>query len=231
MIFAYEMAFMMTKTPKGAARALFTTAGTKGAGLIQSINRKDARKSWRASMIPCWDSSGKLESPYITVHQGGVRLFITVTPTACAAPKSCASGCISYDRRVLTVSPEKCIGCGFMRHGVPHLRPGGPPPERCGPHGGGPRIACGQRGAQPISVAASFLEQAREPDMKKKIVRVECLGRVDESLLADLAVEGAREVVLIHGDCNAAITGGVAPAPRRWWKPPEKLLGNLGARP
>ena len=32
-------------------------------------------------------------------------------------------------------------------------------------------------------------------------MRVECLGRVDESLLAELAAEGAGEVVLIHGDC------------------------------
>ncbi|MBR2790934.1 MAG: 4Fe-4S binding protein [Eggerthellaceae bacterium] len=37
----------------------------------------------------------------------------------------------------------------------------------------------------------------------EKAVAVDCLGRVDEALLAELAVAGASGVALVHGDCDA----------------------------
>ena len=55
---------------------------------------------------------GKLESPYITVHQERCALVRNRHADCLRCAESCASGCISYDGEVLTVSPEKCIGCG-----------------------------------------------------------------------------------------------------------------------
>ena len=54
---------------------------------------------------------GKLESPYITVHQERCALVRNRHADCLRCAESCASGCISYDGEVLTVSPEKCIGC------------------------------------------------------------------------------------------------------------------------
>ena len=88
---------------------------------------------------------GKLESPYITVHQERCALVRNRHADCLRCAESCASGCISYDGEVLTVSPEKCIGCGTCAT-MPHLCSGGPPPERRRSCGGGPRIARGQRG-------------------------------------------------------------------------------------
>ena len=55
---------------------------------------------------------GKLESPYITVHQERCALVRNRHADCLRCAESCASGCISYDGEALTVSPEKCIGCG-----------------------------------------------------------------------------------------------------------------------
>ena len=68
---------------------------------------------------------GKLESPYITVHQERCALVRNRHADCLRCAESCASGCISYDGEVLTVSPEKCIGCGTCvescPYGAPHL--------------------------------------------------------------------------------------------------------------
>lgn len=84
--------------------------------------------------------------------------------------------------------------------------------------------------ARPVSVAASILERARGRYDEEKIARVECLGRVDESLLADLAVEGAREVVLIHGDCERCDHGRGRACAEAVVETAEKLR-KFGARP
>ena len=81
---------------------------------------------------------GKLESPYITVHQERCALVRNRHADCLRCAESCASGCISYDGEVHRLR--------HLRHGMPHLRSGGPPPERRRSCGGGPRIARGQRG-------------------------------------------------------------------------------------
>ena len=62
---------------------------------------------------------GKLESPYITVHQERCALVRNRHADCLRCAESCASGCISYDGEVLTVSPEKCIGCGTCAEACP----------------------------------------------------------------------------------------------------------------
>ena len=79
---------------------------------------------------------GKLESPYITVHQERCALVRNRHADCLRCAESCASGCISYDGEVLTVSPEKCIGCGTCLNHCPQrcIVPGGSytiQPENC----------------------------------------------------------------------------------------------------
>ena len=144
---------------------------------------------------------GKLESPYITVHQERCALVRNRHADCLRCAESCASGCISYDGEALTVSPEKCIGCDTCATVCPTCAL-----EAHHPSDAALTAAARASRAANEDVAylgcGELLERARGRYDEEKIARVECLGRVDEALLADLAVEGAREVVLIHGDCE-----------------------------
>ena len=142
---------------------------------------------------------GKLESPYITVHQERCALVRNRHADCLRCAESCASGCISYDGEVLTVSPEKCIGCGTCATVCPTCALEAHHPSDAALTAAARASLAANEGAAYLG-CGELLERARGRYDEEKIVRVECLGRVDESLLADLAVEGAREVVLIHGD-------------------------------
>ena len=144
---------------------------------------------------------GKLESPYITVHQERCALVRNRHADCLRCAESCASGCISYDGEVLTVSPEKCIGCGTCATVCPTCALEAHHPSDAALTAAARASRAANEGVAYLG-CGELLERARGRYDEEKIVRVECLGRVDEALLADLAVEGAREVVLIHGDCE-----------------------------
>ena len=168
---------------------------------------------------------GEAESPYITVHQGGVRLFTNRPPTACAAPKSCASGCISYDGEVLTVSPEKCIGCSTCATVCPTCALG-PTTRAMRPSRRRPAHRLRPTRARPLG-CGELLEQAR--------------GRYEEKDRA-CGMPWPRGRVPPSRSCRGRRPrGGAHPrrlqycdhgrgraCARRWWKPP-RLLGNWGA--
>lgn len=143
---------------------------------------------------------GKLESPYITVHQERCALVRNRHADCLRCAESCASGCISYDGEALSVSPEKCIGCGTCATVCPTC-------ALEAHHPGDAALVAAARASRAANAGAvligcgALLERARGRYDEERVVRVECLGRVDESLLAELAAEGADEVVLIHGDC------------------------------
>lgn len=143
---------------------------------------------------------GKLESPYITVHQERCALVRNRHADCLRCAASCASGCISYDGEALSVSPEKCIGCGTCATVCP-------PCALEAHHPGDAALAAACRGALAANGGVVYigcgelLERARGRYDEERVVRVECLGRADESLLIELAAAGANEVTLIHGDC------------------------------
>ena len=143
---------------------------------------------------------GKLESPYITVHQERCALVRNRHADCLRCAESCASGCISYDGEALSVAPEKCIGCGTCATVCPTC-------ALEAHHPGDAALVAAARASRAANAGAALigcgalLERVRGRYDEERVVRVECLGRVDESLLAELAAEGADEVVLIHGDC------------------------------
>lgn len=143
---------------------------------------------------------GKLESPYITVHQERCALVRSRHADCLRCAESCASGCISYDGEALSVAPEKCIGCGTCATVCPTC-------ALEAHHPGDAALVAAARASRAANAGAALigcgalLERARGRYDEERVVRVECLGRVDESLLAELAAEGVDEVVLIHGDC------------------------------
>lgn len=154
-----------------------------------------------ASIDTMLELIGKLESPYITVHQERCALVRNRHADCLRCAASCASGCISYDGEALFVSPEKCIGCGTCATVCPTCAL-----EAHHPGDAALAAACvsslvANEGAAYIG-CGQLLERARGRYDEEKVVRVECLGRVDESLLTELAAAGASEVALVHGDCE-----------------------------
>lgn len=143
----------------------------------------------------------KLESPYITVHQERCILVRNGNAQCLRCAEACTSGCISYDGESLEVSPERCIGCGTCATVCPTCAL-----ESHHPADAALAAACGRSLEALDGVVAlgcgTLLDQARGRYDEDAVVRVECLGRVDESLLTGCAARGAREAVLIHGDCD-----------------------------
>lgn len=143
----------------------------------------------------------KLESPNITVHQERCVLVRNGNADCLRCAEVCTSGCIAYDGEELVVSPERCIGCGTCATVCPTCALEAHHPTDAA------LVAACERSAELMEGAVvvgcgRLLDQAAGRYDEEKAVRVECLGRVDESLLTRCAARGAREAVLIHGDCE-----------------------------
>lgn len=144
---------------------------------------------------------GKLESPYVTVHQDRCVLVRNRNADCLRCAEVCTSGCIAFDGEELSLSPEKCIGCGTCATACPTcaLEAHHPNDEQlmneclsAAQHTDGlVTIACGE-----------LLDRAQGRVDGRKTVRVECLGRVEESALTQLVAQGVREVALVHGHCE-----------------------------
>ena len=194
---------MMTKTPRGLCPAAFVPPRLgQGPRVAVPVDTQRGRKgeSWRASTL-CWGSSGSWKARTSPCTRSGARWCATATPTACAA--------LSPARRAASPTTARCSPCR------PRSASAAAPAPRCAPpapleahHPSDAALAAAARASRAANEGAAYLgcgellERARGRYDEEKIARVECLGRVDEALLADLAVEGAREVVLIHGDCE-----------------------------
>lgn len=171
---------------------------------------------------------GKLESPYITVHQERCALVRNRHADCLRCAEFCASGCISYDGEKLTVSPEKCIGCGTCATVCPTCALEAHHPSDAALVAAARASLAANEGVAYLG-CGELLERARGRYDEEKIARVECLGRVDESLLTDLAVAGADEAVLIHGDCERCEHKRGRACAESVIETAEKLLGLWGA--
>lgn len=153
------------------------------------------------SITGMMDLIAKLESPYITVHQDRCVLVRNCNASCLRCAEVCTSGCISFDGEELTVSPSKCIGCGTCATVCPTC---------CleAHHPNDAEFMTNCRSAAELSqgtvviACGELLDKAKGRFDSHKVVRVECLGRVEETALTQLVAEGAAEVVLAHGSCS-----------------------------
>lgn len=144
----------------------------------------------------------RLESPYITVHQDRCQLVRNRNADCLRCAVACTSGCISFDGEELSISPERCIGCGTCATVCPtccleaHHPNDAELANRC-------LAASRHLDGTAVMACGSFTELAKGRFDEEAVVRVECLGRIEESLLATLAAAGVRNAVCVHGDCAA----------------------------
>lgn len=153
------------------------------------------------SILGIIDLLGRLESPLVTVHQERCVMVRNRNADCLRCAEACTSGCISFDGENLTISPERCIGCGTCATVCPTCCL-----EAHNPNDAqllGECLAAAQRmEGTAVLGCGELLDRAYGLYATDKVVRVECLGRVEESLLTELMAQGVEDIVLVHGGCR-----------------------------
>lgn len=142
----------------------------------------------------------KLDTPFITVHQERCAMVRNRNANCLRCAAACTSGCISFDGEQLSVQPERCIGCGTCATVCPTCAL-----EAHHPNDAQLENQClaSLRETGDVCIAcANALAHEGAQNGGTSAIRVECLGRVEESLLTALAAEGAREVTLARHACE-----------------------------
>lgn len=146
----------------------------------------------------------------IGVLDGVASSCITVNQTRCAKVRNrnvsclkcaaaCTSGCISLVDGGLVIDASKCVGCGTCATVCP----------TCALEARNPTDAellsqCRSSARYGVAAVACELELAALDGLvdASGFAHVVCAGRVDESLLVQLAADGCREVCVVCGDCE-----------------------------
>ncbi len=144
----------------------------------------------------------KLQSAHITVHEGRCAVVRNRHASCRRCAQACTTGCISIEDGVLSVDESKCIGCGTCATLCPTSAL-----EACAPSDAELFKQCAAGIEQESGCVRIACEQAPQGAVADKgvleAVRVTCLGRVEESLMAMLAASGATQIELLKGDCQA----------------------------
>lgn len=147
------------------------------------------------------DLIGQLDSPYITVHQDRCILVRNRNADCLRCAEVCTSACISFDGEALSITPERCIGCGTCATVCPTCCLEAHHPSDAQLLSACRNAAAGTSNTVTIA-CAELLDRAHNLVDPDKVARVECLGRVDESLLSTLVAEGLSNIALVHGACD-----------------------------
>ena len=148
----------------------------------------------------------QIESKYIKVHQNRCVLVRNRNAICLRCAQACTSGCITYADNKLTISPDKCIGCGTCATVCPTCALEAREPDDAellkelisatNATDGQCTIAC-----------VDTLKEAEDVYDPTKVVGVACLGRIEESILLSLIKVGAKRIDLVKGDCTACDYG------------------------
>ncbi len=144
---------------------------------------------------------------YLDLFDSLAQAPVTVWPERCVlvrnrhatcgrCAEACTSGCISFDGGRVVVDPDLCVGCATCATVCPTgaLEPQEPSDRQL-------YEACARSMAKG-RVALACERSACDETPGSGVVRLGCLGRVDESLIALLARAGARDIELVHGRCE-----------------------------
>lgn len=141
-----------------------------------------------------------LSSTHITVHQNRCVTVRNRNVSCMRCAEACTSGCISLENGRLAVAQKLCSGCGTCATACPTCALEAHSPNdaellaRC--------IEAMSLGNGNVGICCSKFLEGRPSAENKLLVKVTCLGRIGESILVALAANGAKDVVLLHGECG-----------------------------
>lgn len=146
----------------------------------------------------------QLENPYIAIHRERCILVRNRNASCLRCADACTSDCITYEDEQLTITAQNCVGCGTCATVCPTCAL--ETIRQCDEALTGACSALAERDEGRVVIACgSLLDLAAGKYDPCALVRVECLGRVEETLLCELAAEGVEEVVLVHGACDTCV--------------------------
>lgn len=143
---------------------------------------------------------GRLQSAAVGVHEERCTMVRNRNASCLLCAKGCPSGCIGFEDGVLSITIDRCIGCGTCASLCPTCALEARRPSDGELLGLCERAASCADGEVVIACARLLEDKAGTYD-PSRVVAVACLGRVDESLLVGLAERGVRAVTLVQGDC------------------------------
>ncbi|MFQ9741047.1 MAG: 4Fe-4S binding protein [Slackia sp.] len=142
----------------------------------------------------------ELDSASIAVNQARCAKVRNRNVECLKCAQACTSGCISLVDGELVVDSSKCVGCGTCATICPTCAL-----EARNPSDAELLNAClAARCGNSVEICCSQLAAALDGFIdKEKYAQVVCLGRVDETLICELAAHGVSDIHLGCGDCSA----------------------------
>lgn len=115
--------------------------------------------------------------------------------------EACVSGCIQIDGRRLLVDTSRCISCGTCATACPTgaLQTINPSDDELLKN---MQNVLNRNGTTAVVACSMILKKAAAMVDPESVLRVTCLGRIDESLILAAAALGASRIVLVSDKCE-----------------------------
>lgn len=170
----------------------------------------------------------RLEGDALAVHAGRCVEVRNRNAGCHACADACTSGAIGVADGLLSVDPARCIGCGTCATVCPTCALEAQSPSDAELLARA-EAAARAAGATCVFACSDALDAAVGGYDPAKVAEVRCLGRVDESLIAELAARGVERFVLVGRGCDGCAHVPGRRAAERVASTAEALLEAWGA--
>ncbi len=163
----------------------------------EDVSGQAAREARHTSILGTFTD---MSANAVVVHQSRCVRVRNRNVDCLKCADACTSGCISVKDATLSIDASQCVGCGTCATVCPTCAL-----EACHPSDAKLQQSCiASLTNSEIVIACSQATRACEGLYDQaRVAYVVCAGRVDESLVLDLAVQGACRIHIVCGSCEA----------------------------